>query len=1005
MKILVTFLLVGWMMIPLWSQVPLTVPLANSPKGPELTVGGDSTMVLTNLAIDVVINGFIAETKMTMTFFNPHDRILEGDLSFPIPEGSFVSGYALDIKGVMVDGVIVEKEKGRVVFEKIVRQGVDPGLVEWVEGNIFKTRIFPLPANGSRTVAVKYLSEIIYKNQEALFYLPLNFRNKIDNFSIRIEVLTSSEKPVFRPDSSANFEFHRWHNGFKAEAALKNYLPPADWVIALPGTPGQNICIEESPDGDYYFSILDWIEKNNSLEGTDSREPRYITILWDASASMVKTDHQEELDLLKAYFSSLKNKEIAVDLVLFHCQREKPRHFQLTKDNIDILIRTIKETQYDGGTSFTALTSKKDEVIPDFYLLFSDGRNNFGPDEPSVFKAPLYAFSRSAQANHAFLHSVAQQSGGMYFNLKQVDQDTVLKQIGQSPYSFISAKVEEGMVVGMFPHQSQPVSDRFVLAGILTSPQARITLNYGRHGKSLKQSTYTLSTAKAEKGHRVQTFWAQKKIVELLQFPNRNRQELLETGKKYGLVTPETSLIVLDNLEQYWQHKIMPPKSLPGMRKEYLSRLDQQQKNTDNALQNKLERLANLWNKRVNWWETTYPLRDTKLDKEYEHRSTNHTSQAADNESVHSFTNLRRHSRQYIAGSVVDANNVRLPGVRITLTRSSSNSSSETITNEKGEFIFAVISPGLYQIMAELEGLNTFIGRGIRLLRGGKLEFQIMMMLKALEETVVIDDMSSIINRHSTASVLNEEMESEPEEDTDNYSANSPSLAEESSVPLKKSSEDIVSSTGPDIVLKEWHPNTPYREGLKEAGIEGAYEAYLKQKPIYGSAPSFYLDCAEYFFKIGLKEAGLRVISNIAEMDVENPTLLRVLGYRLAQLDYLDISAIILEKVLQLRPEEPQSYRDLGLVLERLNRFEKAVDLLYHVILGQWDQRFGEIETIVLMELNNTLRKAKKAGFKGLYKKIDPRLCKVLDVDIRIVLTWDADMTAIDLSLIYPQDE
>jgi tetratricopeptide (TPR) repeat protein len=1022
MKNVLGVLFVVWMIIPMWAQAPGTTPPA---PGPELTVNGESPMVLSRLAVDVAINGFIAETKMTMTFFNPHNRVLEGDLNFPLPEGSFVSGYALDINGVMVDGVIVEKEKGRVVFEKIVRQGIDPGLVEWVEGNNFKTRIFPIPAKGSRTVAVKYLSEILYKNQDAYFYLPLHFKNKINEFSLRLEVLGTAQKPEVKQGSPANFQFQRWSSGFKAEAALKDFLPAGDLIIALPGSPLQTVRVEQSPDDNYYFSILDWIEKNKTLEDAKPKKPRYITILWDASASMGKSNHQQELELLKAYFLSLNTKEIPVDLIFFHSQREKPRHFQVRKNNIDTLIRAIAETRYDGGTSLAALTAPGDEPVPDFYLLFSDGRNNFGKDESPVFKAPVYAFSGSALANHAFLRSAAQQSGGMYFNLNQPDRDTVLKQIGRSPYSFISVTVQEGVIVGTFPHDPQPVSGRFSLAGILTTPQARLTLNYGRSGKILKRESFTVSAAEAEKGKRLQTFWAQKKIAELQRFPDRNRQELVDTGEKYGLVTPGTSLIVLDNLEQYWQHKIIPPESLPQMREEYFRRLERQQKDTEAAAGEKIEHLVRLWNQRVKWWETSYPLQPPKPKKEANTTPVSSPPAAASVRSQPAAApqpvNIRplrsnriryimEHSRQYIAGQVVLEDGSEIPGVLINLTRSDSNFTRTTVTNENGHYIFADIPDGRYKIKAELEGFKTVVRPGLRLRQGNKLEIMILMETATIKEEITILGAAPTVDVHSSAvstEVLEESDVEESERVWNNDGANisDPSAVGAAPAYLNAQSDDGKSPTGPAIALKEWNPQTPYLEGLKQAGPGEAYEAYLKQKQLYGNAPSYYLDCADYFFKAGLKESGLRVISNLAEMEMENPALLRVLGYRLAQLDYLDLSTVILEKVLQLRPEEPQSYRDLALVLERLDRFDRAVDLLYRVVIGQWDQRFAEIETIALMELNNTLRKASAAGVKGLQEKIDPRLCKVLDVDVRIVLTWDADMTDMDLWVTDPRGE
>ncbi|HNX97351.1 MAG TPA: VIT domain-containing protein, partial [Candidatus Aminicenantes bacterium] len=87
-------------------------------------------MELQSLRVEARVDGFLAETRVTMAFRNPNPRAIEGELVFPLPEGALVSGYALDIQGRMVDGVAVDKEKARVAFETEVRRGVDPGLAE-----------------------------------------------------------------------------------------------------------------------------------------------------------------------------------------------------------------------------------------------------------------------------------------------------------------------------------------------------------------------------------------------------------------------------------------------------------------------------------------------------------------------------------------------------------------------------------------------------------------------------------------------------------------------------------------------------------------------------------------------------------------------------------------------------------------------------------------------------------------------------------------------------------
>jgi Vault protein inter-alpha-trypsin domain len=180
---------------------------------PSITAEGEANemkaMVLSKLAIDVNILGSIAETRMSMTFYNPHDRNLAGELDFPLPEGAFVSGYALDINGVMVDGVVVEKEKGRVVFEKLSRQRIDPGLVEWSKGNNFKTRIFPLPAQGTRTIMVRYISELSYIKGKTFYHLPLKYNETIKEFSLRIEAIGNGIEPPVSRSAIADMQFEK----------------------------------------------------------------------------------------------------------------------------------------------------------------------------------------------------------------------------------------------------------------------------------------------------------------------------------------------------------------------------------------------------------------------------------------------------------------------------------------------------------------------------------------------------------------------------------------------------------------------------------------------------------------------------------------------------------------------------------------------------------------------------------------------------------------------------
>jgi ketopantoate reductase len=42
--------------------------------------------------------------------------------------------------------------------------------------------------------------------------------------------------------------------------------------------------------------------------------------------------------------------------------------------------------------------------------------------------------------------------------------------------------------------------------------------------------------------------------------------EILETGKRFNVVTPYTSLLVLESLEEYLKYRVPPPVALPDIR-------------------------------------------------------------------------------------------------------------------------------------------------------------------------------------------------------------------------------------------------------------------------------------------------------------------------------------------------------------------------------------------------------------------------------------------------------
>ena len=230
------------------------------------------------------------------------------------------------------------------------------------------------------------------------------------------------------------------------------------------------------------------------------------------------------------------------------------------------------------------------------------------------------------------------------------------------------------------------------------------------------------------------------------------------------------------------------------------------------------------------------------------------------------------------------------------------------------------------------------------------------------------------------------------------------------------------SGTAPTVTLKAWDPKTPYIDALNSAKKGEAYRVYLKEREKYSGSPAFFLDCAGWFFKSGEKMHAERILSNLAEFKLEDAALWRSMGWRAREAGSYDIAILAFRKVLLLRGEEAQSRRDLALVLmeygkETKNKgcLEEAMKLFEEAAFKTSARRSGrrgndfQVSVVALEELNGLISwiDAQKwpDGEKPKAPKFDSAYRRDLPMKLRIVMSWDADETDIDLHVLEPNGE
>ena len=98
-----------------------------------------------------------------------------------------------------------------------------------------------------------------------------------------------------------------------------------------------------------------------------------------------------------------------------------------------------------------------------------------------------------------------------------------------------------------------------------------------------------------------------------------------------------------------------------------------------------------------------------------------------------------------LRGSLKDAGGV-VPGVEVTLTNEQTNVKRSTVTNERGEYVFANVDPGNYKVTAALQGYKTVDRGGIRIGTQQFLTLDLVMEVGAITESVTVTGQAPLID-------------------------------------------------------------------------------------------------------------------------------------------------------------------------------------------------------------------------------------------------------------------
>ncbi len=534
--------------------------------------------------VDVDIDNQVATTKVDQVFINENDRDLEGIYIFPIPEGASISEFAMYVDGERVESEILERKKARKIYEDIVRRMKDPALLEYMGRGAFKASIYPIPARGEKRIQLEY-SEVLKYDAGLLKYVyPLNtekFSAKpIPSVSVSVNIKSKEAiKSVYSP--SHDVDVHR-DGDHKAKLGyeVSNAKPDRDLVVYYTVSDkdfGLNLLAHREAGEDGFFLML--VAPKYEIEEGDVIEKDIIFVL-DKSGSMKGNNKLGQAkEALKFCVNSL-NKGDRFGIISFSTDIEELDESLLraNKKNVEDAIRFISKIKSRGGTNIndalqTALAKDPDAKRPRIIVFLTDGLPTVGErnvdailrnvEKAETESIRLFTFGVGYDVNTHFLDKLAESNRGVP---QYVEPSEDIEVAVSSFYDKISEPVLSDLKLDTGKVKIKEVYPR-TLPDLFKGSQLIVMGRYEDSGKTDVKLIGRIGDKKHSHKNEadfprrssandfIPRLWAQRKVGYLLGEIRSHgdddelKDEIIRLSKKYGIITPYTSFLVLPDEE------------------------------------------------------------------------------------------------------------------------------------------------------------------------------------------------------------------------------------------------------------------------------------------------------------------------------------------------------------------------------------------------------------------------------------------------------------------------
>jgi Ca-activated chloride channel family protein len=538
-----------------------------------------------SIKIDTKIMGQVATTHVEQIFRNDSDAVLEGTYLFPIPETASIVEFAIWDGDRKLVGEVRSREEARRIYDEIVRRQRDPGLLEYAGKDLFQASIFPIPAHSDKKLELTYTQVLKAESGTVSYRYPLGTGHNLAPIGLvsgRVEI--DGKEPVrnvYSPSHQIDLAAHGSRNArlsFEEKAGREPQDFQLFYTISREDF-GLSLLTHREPGKDGYFLMMlspkdDWSETEYAAKD--------IVFVLDTSGSMNDEGKMEKArSALLFGVKSLRDTD-RFNIVSFAGEERLMESGMIQADAAgrargEAFVNKLRAT---GGTNINdalraGLRQFKESDRPKMLVFMTDGLPTVG--ETNIARiienvrgvrlsgVRLFTFGVGYDVNTALLDKLAAENGGV---ADYVEPKENLEIKVSNFFAKINFPVLTDLVLNMGGVETDLVYPRdlpdlfkgtqITLIGRYQNPDDLRRVNVMLTGKTGRSSrTYSFENLrfalKEDENDFLPRLWATRRVGWLMEQIRTNgeqkelRDEVVDLGTRYGIVTPYTSYLALES--------------------------------------------------------------------------------------------------------------------------------------------------------------------------------------------------------------------------------------------------------------------------------------------------------------------------------------------------------------------------------------------------------------------------------------------------------------------------